>query len=489
MNSTSENQQGGIVHLFIAMILTAMAAGMGWGIRGQFGHESGAMIAGVLTSLTLILMFAPWTSSLIAARAAAMMAVAIGIGGSMTYGQTIGLTHNNELINNWQALRWGMLGLFIKGGIWIGFGGAFLGMGLGGKRYRPLEVAILLPILLGAMFAGIWLINSPFDPENKMLPLFYFSDSWDFEPDANLKPRFEMWGGLLVALLCLAFYVRVFRRDRLAGRMAVIGFIAGGLGFSGGQCVQAFNHWNPEVFLEGGTFGAYADYFRYFNWWNMMETTFGMIFGATLAFGLWWNRHLIAIDDLDETVSLSPTFEIGLLLTHFVLLMNAEFLELPGWGIYLSYYIEFGLLMSLIPLIGITGGRFWPYMMLLPMVAAPIAAKVLRNVCYQEQFLALETGWLVLIAVPIVLLITAATWLICQSLKKQSAKNFAAISLLLTTWTYFALNTVQFHFAWSWDEWTTRTPNQIIFGSFTIVLTLAAIGYGTRSGNQREAKK
>jgi len=95
----------------------------------------------------------------------------------------------------------------------------------------------------------------------------------------------------------------------------------------------------------------------------MMETTFGMIFGATLAFGLWWNRHLIAIDDLDETVSLSPSFEVGLLLTHFVLLMNAEFLEQPGWGIYLSYYIEYGLLMSLIPLIGITGGRFWPYMM------------------------------------------------------------------------------------------------------------------------------
>jgi hypothetical protein len=169
--------------------------------------------------------------------------------------------------------------------------------------------------------------------------------------------------------------------------------------------------------------------------------------------------------------------------------MNAEFLELPGWGIYLSYYIEFGLLMSLIPLIGITGGRFWPYMMLLPMVAAPIAAKVLRNVCYQEQFLALETGWLVLLAIPMVILITAATWLICQSLKKQSAKNFTAISLLLTTWTYFSLNTVQFHFACPWSEWTTRTPNQIIFGDFTIVLTLAAIGYGMRSGNQTETKK
>ncbi len=481
MNSINKKPKSSLTHLFFAMTVTAMAAGMGWGIRGQFGHESGAMIAGVLTSLSLVLMFVPQASSLKAARAAAMMAVAIGIGGSMTYGQTLGLTHDNELASNWQALRWGMLGLFIKGGTWIGFGGTFLGMGLGGKRYRSLEMAILFPILLAAMFTGIWLINSPFDPENKILPAIYFSDSWDFEPDAELKPRFEMWGGLLVALVCLMLYVRLFRRDRLATRLALIGFIAGGFGFSGGQCIQAYNHWNPEVFLEGGALGAYADYFRYFNWWGMMETAFGMIFGAILALGLWWNQHLIAIDELDETVSLSPTFEVALLLIHLALLMNAEFLEQPGWGIYFSYYIEYGLLMSTIPLIGIVGGRFWPYMMLLPMVAAPIAAKVLYNVCYRDQFITLEIAWPVLFALPMVILITTATWLICRGMKNQSAKTFATISLLLAIWTYFSLNTVQFQFAWPWEEWTTRTPHQIIFGTFTLILTLATIGNAMRS--------
>ncbi len=29
------------------------------GIRGQYGHESGAMIAGALTSLTLVMLFIP----------------------------------------------------------------------------------------------------------------------------------------------------------------------------------------------------------------------------------------------------------------------------------------------------------------------------------------------------------------------------------------------------------------------------------------------
>ena len=34
--------------LWLTLVLTAAAGGMGWGIRGQYGHETGAMIAGVL---------------------------------------------------------------------------------------------------------------------------------------------------------------------------------------------------------------------------------------------------------------------------------------------------------------------------------------------------------------------------------------------------------------------------------------------------------
>lgn len=35
-----------------AVLFPALAGGMGWGIRGQYGHETGAMIAGLLVSLT-----------------------------------------------------------------------------------------------------------------------------------------------------------------------------------------------------------------------------------------------------------------------------------------------------------------------------------------------------------------------------------------------------------------------------------------------------
>ena len=105
----------------------AMAGGMAWGIRGQYGHETGAMLAGLLVSLVLVALLCPRASLIGAARAVALATVAMGFGGSMTYGQTVGLTHDPGLVGNWAALGWGMLGLAIKGGLWIGFAGASWG--------------------------------------------------------------------------------------------------------------------------------------------------------------------------------------------------------------------------------------------------------------------------------------------------------------------------------------------------------------------------
>ena len=96
---------------FAPAVFGAMAGGMAWGIRGQYGHETGAMLAGLLVSLTLVTLLCPRASLLGAARAVALGTVAIGFGGSMTYGQTVGLTHDPELVGNWAALGWGMLGL------------------------------------------------------------------------------------------------------------------------------------------------------------------------------------------------------------------------------------------------------------------------------------------------------------------------------------------------------------------------------------------
>jgi hypothetical protein len=41
------------------VLFGAMAGGMAWGIRGQYGHETGAMIAGLLVGLTLTFLLCP----------------------------------------------------------------------------------------------------------------------------------------------------------------------------------------------------------------------------------------------------------------------------------------------------------------------------------------------------------------------------------------------------------------------------------------------
>ena len=129
------------------LLLSGAAAGaMGWGIRGQYGHETGAMIAGLLVSLVIVSLVRPWAPAAWAMRAVAFGTIGIGFGGAMTYGQTIGLTQEAALVGNWLALRWGLLGLAVKGGLWIGFFGTCLGMGLGGVglRARAIQLAVEL---------------------------------------------------------------------------------------------------------------------------------------------------------------------------------------------------------------------------------------------------------------------------------------------------------------------------------------------------------
>ena len=189
--SIDESTSSTIVLLFAAPIMGAAAGGMGWGIRGQYGHEWGAMVPGVLVALTLVFLFCKHATSLSAARAIALTAVAFSFGGTMTYGQTIGLTHDATLVGNHEAYRWGMIGLFIKGGLWVGFGGAFLGIGLGGKKYNWAEMLKLYAALLALVFVGIQLFNRPYVPgTDRVLSWFYF-------PASSSSLRYSGPGALL----------------------------------------------------------------------------------------------------------------------------------------------------------------------------------------------------------------------------------------------------------------------------------------------------
>ena len=459
---------------WVAMLFTALAGGMGWGIRGQYGHETGAMLAGLLVALVLVYLFGYHLSSLSAARAVALATVAIGFGGSMTYGQTLGLTQDAPLIGNMAALRWGLLGTFIKGSIWIGYFGLFLGLGLGGKKYTMVEMALALIVAIFLFYLGIYVLNEPFDPASKKLPSIYFSDHWHWEPGETLKPRREQWGGLLFALGWLIAYTGFIKKDLLARNMVLWGMLAGGLGFSLGQSVQAYHAWNVDWFQMGWLASIEPN----INWWNMMEITFGAVFGCVLALGLWCNRHHIATNRFDEPIELGFKTELGLMAIHIFALVTWNFMSFSTF----DWFADRALTMGLIPLLAILGGRIWPYFVCLPITALPIAGKTLRQLAYRTDDISLLFGWFIYFMVPLALVTWFAIKLIQRPDKKLNGHLFSRRTLIISTIFYFVLNWAFFEFPWPWSDWTARTPSGIIFIICAAGLLLLTFYFDPRKG-------
>lgn len=473
MNALSQDpSRSAIPRLWLVVLFTAAAGGMGWGIRGQYGHETGAMIAGLLVGLVVACLFATARlGSLWAARVAAVTAIGISFGGSMTYGQTVGLTHDAELIGNWAALGWGMLGLFIKGGVWIGLAGGFLGIALGGQRYRPLELALLMFVMIGLLFCGVLLINEPFDPADRLLPSIYFSDHWHWEPDkVDLEPRRERWGGLLFALVGLVLFLD-FKRDKPARNVALVGFVSGGIGFAAGQAIQAYHAWNREA--VDAWLGPLAPLV---NWWNLMEITFGAVLGAGLGLGAWlYRRSAVRWGEPTSTGSsfaayaaeISPPWELVLLVTHTAAVAVWNFYSYRAFDLFAGLAVT----MGVVPLVIAMGGRHAAYFLALPIVALPIAGKTLRQLCYETDYLPRREGWLLLVALPMLLTVAAAAIFAWRGRHGQSESSFARWALLLTTWLYFWLNFAFFELPWPWQEATYRTPSAIVFLICSLLLT------------------
>lgn len=459
-------------------LFCAMAGGLGWGIRGQYGHETGAMIAGLLVSLTATILLAPKANPLATAKAVAIGTIAIGIGGSMTYGQTVGLTHDRELVGNWAALRWGMLGLSIKGALWIGFFGTFLGLGLGGIRYRTREFIGLYLSLLGLCWIGIQTLNEPYNPAQRVLPSIYFSDDWRWEPTATLKPRREVWGGLLFALVGLLAYTRFVRGDRLAWRLGAWAMLGGAVGFPLGQSLQAFHAWNLPTFQHE----PWKQIDSVINWWNFMETTFGATMGAAVGLGLWFNRNLITPSEPStdpnsppnaSTLQTTLALELATLVVHTTLLVLEEFSSID----FASTLYDFGILLAFLPLIMVLRGRYWPFWIMLPITALPIAGKTFRQLALESHTASTALGACLYLVLPMLptswaaLRITAKV----QSRSIDTAEGFARPCLAIAAWLYFGLNFAFFRFPWPWEPWTARTPNAIIYTLCLIGLSWVAL--------------
>ena len=105
-------------------------------------------------------------------------------------------------------------------------------------------------------------------------------------------------------------------------------------------------------------------------------------------------------------------------------------------------------------MIAIAGGRYSPFLYVLPIVALSIIVKTFLAVCRDADFVGTSAGLIFVVTIPLVLLIHFALRLGNRTLDDMSARNFARFGLLLTSALYFWLNFAFLGFQWQWwSDW------------------------------------
>lgn len=104
----------------LSILLAGLSLSIGWGIRGNYGHETGAMFPGALTAIAVCLLSgrADWRSRV--GYFALFGMLGWGFGGSISYMQVIGFTHSGHA----PTQLFGFAGLFVIGFLWAALGGA-----------------------------------------------------------------------------------------------------------------------------------------------------------------------------------------------------------------------------------------------------------------------------------------------------------------------------------------------------------------------------
>ena len=228
------------------MLITALALGFGWAIRGHFGHEWGASWAGAMGALALLLAAKRKDWMRRTPVLAALGGIGWAVGGMMSYGIVVGYCHGNDYLN----VAYGYTMLAVIGGLYGFLGGGLFGLGLESQEHKKPN----WPLLLTQMIAGAWLVWG----------FIIYQLEWFMTP-----PRSELWAACAGAALALTWYLY---REGYVGALRVAGYSAlgAGFGFSFGNFLQ----------ILGMASGVS------YNWWNVMEFTLGFCGGLGMAYAV-----------------------------------------------------------------------------------------------------------------------------------------------------------------------------------------------------------
>lgn len=394
MQSTSTQQ----IRNFPFILLCAIAMSLGWGLRGTIGGGPvGAMIPGVMIPLAIAL-------GLNLKRDLSVLlvfgAVAIGLGGQMTYGQTIGFTKTGPI---W----WGIWAMTLKGAVWGLTGGILLGLGFMRRRYRTEELLWGFLILLALTICGRQLLDAP--------KIYYLSNRWD-------KPREEVWMGLLLGGVSLQAYLLLLKRETVSLTFAFWGMLCGAIGFGGGGLFFPLEAWIDQHISAQSAWKV----LREIPAWKSMEYFFGLMLGIGYAIAALSKKTEIIGE---ESLSISPQaadawdglpVPIRWLLAMFI----------PLFGLWLHFTVDFHPMFSMtgtLLLVAALGSTHAAWHIALSMTIVAFIRDHAYLVAEKQDFSLEYGGW------PLVFLISIPVVILIEILPKNSPR-ITLLSLLLVGW-------------------------------------------------------
>ena len=313
-------------------LFVGLAVGLGWGIRGDFGHLLGAMYPGAVLGLAFAFVSGQKSMFRWMPLLGAVSGLGIAAGGAMSYGLLHGYAKADTFLN----YTYGFFTLMLQGGAWGAFGCAFLGLALEKDRVKATEfVSLVTTVLLcGSVvyFVVVNLVGFHINPPRSDLSIAYT-------------------GGVVGLFLWLGFSKR-----RYGLRGALLGYIGFGLGMAGGRLLGNLSYLQPYPV----------------NHWNIMEVMCGVIGGFVFTFGMLGKQ----VDDPSEEESMGLLSAYGAFLVMAWIPLGHRLLRIPAneklaqWTKSLASYgyadpatlSEYILIaINLVCVLGFIGAAFWLY--------------------------------------------------------------------------------------------------------------------------------
>ena len=293
------------------MLASALSLSIGWGIRGNFGHETGAMIPGALAAMAAVSLSGreDWLQRI--GFFAFFGALGWSFGGSISYMQVIGYTHSGDAA----SVLYGFACLFVIGFLWAAMGGAGTALPACLKREELTGFFPPLTAIFIAWCAQDFLVSRfiQVDPQFRQRdPLYWFDTDWlgvlaamiAVLALAAFRRRFDgatslilhmaagWWAGFLVLVVLLGWRMTPPRGDNWAG---CAGMVAGMWVYFQRNGLKALTFSSVVSGFVGGFGFATADALKLVgirtgwetNWHSVLEQTYGFINGLGIGVVVW----------------------------------------------------------------------------------------------------------------------------------------------------------------------------------------------------------